>query len=37
MGEKKTAYRDLVGKLEGKGPTGRLRSRRNNNVKEYLQ
>jgi hypothetical protein len=36
MGEKKTAYRSLVGKPEGKKPLGRPRIRRVDNIKMYL-
>jgi hypothetical protein len=33
MGEKKNAYRILVGKPEGKTPLGRPRNRRRDNIK----
>jgi hypothetical protein len=36
-GEKKNAYRILVGKLEGKRPLGRPRRRWEDNVKLYLR
>jgi hypothetical protein len=37
MGEKKNAYRILVGKPEGKLPTGRSRRRCEDNIKKYLR
>jgi hypothetical protein len=37
MGHKRTAYRILVGKPEGKGPLGRPRHRWVNNVKMDLR
>jgi hypothetical protein len=37
VGEKKSVYRFLVGKPEGKRPLGRLRPRRENNIKMDLQ
>jgi hypothetical protein len=36
MGEKRNAYRLLVGKPEGKRPLGRLRRRWTDNIKIYL-
>jgi hypothetical protein len=36
-GEKRNAYRILVGKLEGKRPLGRPRSRLANNIKMDLR
>ena len=33
MGERKVVHRVLVGKLEGKRPLGRLRRRREDNIK----
>jgi hypothetical protein len=36
MGEKRNMYRLLVGKPEGKGPLGRPRERRVDNVKMHL-
>jgi hypothetical protein len=37
MGEKKNAYRLLVGKPEGKRPLGRTRRRWVDNIKIYLR
>jgi hypothetical protein len=37
MGEKRGVYRVLVGKPEGKGPLGRPRRRREDNIKMDLQ
>jgi hypothetical protein len=37
MGEKRNAYRILVGKPEGKGPLGRRRRRWVYNIKIYLR
>jgi hypothetical protein len=37
MGQKRTAYRILVGKPEGKRPLGRLRRRRVDNIKIDLR
>jgi hypothetical protein len=37
MGEKRTAYRILVGKPEGKRPLGRLRRRWEDNIKKDLR
>jgi hypothetical protein len=37
MGEKRTAYRVLVGKPEGKTPLGRSRRRWKDNIKIYLR
>jgi hypothetical protein len=37
MGEKRNAYRVLVGKPEGKRPMGRPRSRWVDNIKMYLR
>jgi hypothetical protein len=37
MGEKRTAYRILVGKPEGKRPLGRLRRRWDDNIKMNLR
>jgi hypothetical protein len=37
MGEKRYAYRKLVGKQEGKRPLGRPRRRRENNIKMDLR
>jgi len=37
MGERRGAYRDLVGKPKGKRPLGRPRCRRENNIKTDLQ
>jgi hypothetical protein len=37
MGEKRNAYKILVGKPEGKGPLRRHRRRRENNIKMYLR
>jgi hypothetical protein len=37
MGEERGVYRVLVGKLEGKGPLGRLRPRWMDNIKMDLQ
>jgi len=37
MGERKGAYRILVGKREGKRPHGRSRRRREDNIKMDLQ
>jgi hypothetical protein len=37
MGERKGAYRALVGKPEGRGPLGRPRRRRENNIKMDLR
>jgi hypothetical protein len=37
MGEKRNAYRILVGKPEGKTPLGRQRSRLVDNIKIYLR
>jgi hypothetical protein len=36
MGEKRNAYRDLVGNPEGKRALGRPRRRRENNIKWIL-
>jgi hypothetical protein len=36
-GERRGAYRVLVGKNEGKRPLGRLRHRREDNIKRDLQ
>jgi hypothetical protein len=36
MGEKRNAYRLLVGKPEGKGPLGRPRRRLVDNIRMYL-
>jgi hypothetical protein len=36
MGRRGIVYRVLVGKPEGKGPLGRLRRRREDNIKMYL-
>ena len=37
MGERRSVYRDLVGKPEGKRPLGKLRSRWEDNIKMDLQ
>ena len=37
MGKRRGAYRDLVGKPEGKRPLGRLRHTRGDNIKKDLQ
>jgi hypothetical protein len=37
MGENRNAYRILVGKPEGKGPLGRPRRRREDNIKMDLR
>jgi hypothetical protein len=37
MGDKRGAYRVLVGRSEGKNPLGRPRHRRENNIKIDLQ
>jgi hypothetical protein len=37
MGEKRVAYRILVGRPEGEGPLGRPRSRWEDNIKMDLQ
>jgi hypothetical protein len=37
MGERRGAYRALVGKPEGRRPLGRPRRRREDNIKIYLQ
>jgi len=37
MGERRDVYRVLVGKPEGKRPTGRPRHRWDDNIKMYLQ
>ena len=37
MEERRSVYRDLVGKLEGKGPLGRRRLRWEDNIKMDLQ
>jgi hypothetical protein len=37
MGERRGVYRVLVGKPEGKRPLGRLRRRREDNIKMDLQ
>jgi hypothetical protein len=37
MGAKKNAYRNLVGKPEGKRPVGRSRRRWEDNIKIYLK
>jgi hypothetical protein len=37
MGEERGMYRVLVGKPEGKRPLGRLRRRREDNIRMYLQ
>jgi hypothetical protein len=37
MGEKRNAYRILVGKPEGERPLGRPRRRRVGNIKMYLR
>jgi hypothetical protein len=37
MGEKRNAYRILVGKPEGKSPLGRPRRRWMDNIKIYLR
>ena len=37
MGEKRDVYRVLVGKPEGKGPLGRPRRRREDNIRRNLQ
>jgi hypothetical protein len=36
-GERRGAYRFLMGKYEGERPLGRFRRRRENNIKMYLQ
>jgi hypothetical protein len=36
MGERRDAYRALVGKLEGRRPLGRPRRRWEDNIKMYL-
>jgi hypothetical protein len=37
MRESRNAYRVFVGKPDGKRPLGRLRRRREDNIKMYLQ
>jgi len=37
IGERRGAYRGLVGKTEGKGPLGRQRQRGEDNIKMDLQ
>ena len=37
VGERRGVYRDFVGKPEGKGPLGRPRHRREDNIKMDLQ
>jgi hypothetical protein len=37
MGERRSTYRVLVGKPEGKTPLGRTRCRWEDNIKMYLQ
>jgi hypothetical protein len=37
MGEKRLAYRILVGRTEGRRPLGRPRHRGKDNIKMYLQ
>jgi hypothetical protein len=37
IGDRRGAYRDLVGKIEGKKPLGRTRRRWKNNIRIYLQ
>jgi hypothetical protein len=37
VGDKRNAYRILVGKREGKGPLGSSRSRREDNIKMGLK
>jgi hypothetical protein len=37
MGEMRTAYIILVGRLEGKRPLGRLRSRREDNIRTDIR
>jgi len=37
MGERRSVYRVLVGKTEGKRPLGRPRRRREDNIKMDLQ